>query len=214
MNDIIKKIQDGKIIAIVRDIENHLIVDTAKALYKGGISLIEVTFNHSLENGEDRTILALKKLNDELGDKICIGAGTVMNERQVELAVLAGAKYIISPTFDRKVILKTLELGAVSIPGVFSPTEIVEAYEAGANFVKIFPCDILSYKYLKAIRAPINYIPMLAVGGIDYNNINDFMDTGIDGVGIGSSLVNRDLIIQGRFDELTKLARKFVEKIG
>lgn len=214
MKDTIRKIRDGKIIAIIRDVENHLIVDTAKALYKGGISLIEVAFNQSLENGESITVLAIKKLDDELGDKICVGAGTVMSEKQVELAVSAGAKYIISPNFDKKVVSKTLELGAVSIPGVFSPSEIVEAYQSGASFTKIFPCDTLSYRYLKAIRAPINYIPMIAVGGIDYNNIKDFMDTGIVGVGIGSNLVNKDFIMQGKFDELTELAKKFIDKIN
>ncbi|MGV8979737.1 bifunctional 4-hydroxy-2-oxoglutarate aldolase/2-dehydro-3-deoxy-phosphogluconate aldolase [Clostridium sp.] len=210
MDKTINKIKENKIIAIVRGIDQDKILKTAEALYSGGISLVEVTFNQSSPNGNKETLDAIKSISVNLGDKICVGAGTVMTVEQVELAVKAGAKYIISPNFDKEVVAKTLELGAVSMPGVITPSEIADAYKAGANFIKIFPAGNFGADYIKSIKAPINHIPMLAVGGIDLNNLKEYMDTGIVGVGLGSSLVNKKLINEGSFDELTELAKKFV----
>ncbi len=213
MEKTINKIKENKIIAIIRGIDSDKIIKTAEALYAGGISLVEVTFNQSSMTGNQETFEAIQSISSELGDKICVGAGTVMTVEQVELAVKAGAKYIISPNFDKEVVDKTLELGAVSMPGVITPSEITEAYKAGASFVKIFPVDNFGPKYIKSIRSPISHIPMLAVGGIDVDNLKEYMATGIDGVGVGSSLVNKKMIDEGRFDELTELAKKFVSQL-
>ncbi|MCG8484891.1 MAG: bifunctional 4-hydroxy-2-oxoglutarate aldolase/2-dehydro-3-deoxy-phosphogluconate aldolase, partial [Clostridia bacterium] len=105
------------------------------------------------------------------------------------------------------------ELGAVSIPGVFTPSEIAEAYEQGANFVKVFPVESLGYNYIKAIRGPISHIPMLAVGGIDKDNFVDYIKAGMAGIGVGSCLVNKKLVDSNKFDEITKLAKAFSEKM-
>lgn len=212
MKDIVQHIKDHKIIAIVRGIDGDKILDTCKALYEGGIVLIEVTFNQSSPTGNEETPKAIKLIAENLPG-VCVGAGTVMTVEQTELAIDAGAKYIISPNFDREVVKRTIELKAISMPGVLTPTEITNAYEAGASFAKIFPSGSLGLGYLKAIMAPISHIPMMAVGGVDVDNIAEFMKSGLTGVGIGSSLVNRTLINEGRFDELTKLAREFVSRI-
>lgn len=212
MKNLSDEIKENKIIAIIRGVKPEDIAETAKALYDGGIRLMEVTFNQSSKNGEQDTYESIKAICENFQD-VYVGAGTVMTEKQVEIAHKAGAKYIISPNINLKVINKSLEFNMISLPGAFSPTEIVNAYEAGAEFVKIFPAGDLGLSYIKAIRSPISHIPLLAVGGVNHNNIKDYLSTGIDGVGVGSCLVNTKLIEEGKFDELTKLALKFTEAI-
>lgn len=208
-----KIIIESKIIAIIRGVDNDKIIPTCEALLKGGVKCAEITFNQSSDTGNIDTYNAIKLLSEKLGADICIGAGTVMTIEQVELAISAGAKYIISPNFDKEVVTVTKKLGAISIPGVFTPSEIVDAYNTGADFVKVFPAGELGIGYLKAIRAPISHIPMMAVGGVNLDNIKDFLDIGINGVGLGSSLVNKNFIVNGNFGKLTKLAEKFMTQI-
>ncbi len=209
MNAVIDTIKKYKVIAIVRNVAPDNILETARALFDGGIRLMEVTFNQSSSTCEEDTQKSIRTISENFGDKVCVGAGTVMTEKQVEAAVNAGAKYIISPNTDADVIRKTKELGAVSIPGVFSPSEITAAHKIGADFVKIFPADVLGVSYIKAVTSPISHIPILAVGGINEENLAEYMRTGICGVGVGSNLVNNKLISQGKFSELTKLAEKY-----
>ena len=213
MSDVIKKIKEEKIIAIIRGIETKDILQTATALYNGGIKLMEVTFNQSSATGESDTYEAIKIIAENFGEKVCVGAGTVMSEKQVELAVEAGAKYLISPNYNKEVVAKTLELGAISMPGVITPSEIAQAYNQGASFAKIFPAGNFGVGYIKAIRGPISHIPMLAVGGIDKDNFVDYMKAGMAGIGVGSCLVNKKLIDAGEFEEITQLAKEFTEKM-
>ena len=213
MNSIEKKILDSKIIAIIRGIDSDKILPTCKSLYEGGVDCIEVTFNQSSKTCIEDTESAIMSISKNMPE-ICVGAGTVMSVEQVEAAVRAGAKYIISPNFDKDVVAKTIELGAISLPGVLTPTEITDAYKAGASFAKIFPSGNFGIGYLKSIKAPVSHIPMLAVGGVDVDNVADFMAAGIQGVGVGSSLVNKKLINEGKFDEITALAKRFVENVN
>ena len=201
------------IIAIARNVPLDKIISVGQALYDGGIRLIEVTFNQSSSSGMQDTKQAIKVLCDKFGDKLCIGAGTVMSVEQAQIAYDAGAKYLISPNVDVNVIKKTNDLGIVSIPGALTPSEIAIAYNAGAHFVKLFPAGTLGIDYIKAVMAPINYIPMLAVGGVDEKNIKDFLNIGLKGVGVGSNIVNNKLINEGKFEELTKLAKLFTQVI-
>lgn len=202
-------IDKNKIIAIARGLSKEEMTDTAQALYDGGIRLVEVTFNQSSLTCIKDTAVSIKAIYQKMGDKMCVGAGTVMTINQAQAAVGAGAKYIISPNMDREVIEETKRLGALSMPGAFTPSEAVNAYRMGADYVKLFPAGLLGIDYIKALRAPISHIPIIAVGGIDANNISDFLSSGINGVGIGSSLVNLKLIKEDRWDELIKLANKF-----
>ena len=211
---IIEKVKNEKIIAIIRGISQDKILDTCKALYAGGVSMMEVTFNQSSPTGNEDTCNSIKAITEELGNEICVGAGTVMTVEQVELAVKAGAKYIISPNFDKAVVAKTVELGAAPMPGVLSPSEIVDAYNAGAVAAKVFPAGVLGLEYIKAIKAPVSHIPMIAVGGVDLDNVSDYMKAGCIGVGLGSSLVSNKLINEGNFAGLTELAKKFVEEVN
>ena len=202
-------INANKVIAIMRGVAKEKAADAARALYEGGIKLVEVTFNQSSPTCIEDTTDSIKSIIDAMGDKMCVGAGTVMTVEQVQAAVNAGAKYIISPNTDREVIEETKKLGAISMPGAFTPSEAVSAYKMGADYVKLFPAGLLGIPYIKAIKAPISHIPLMAVGGIDADNLGDFLATGINGVGVGSSLVNLKLINAGKWDELTELAKKF-----
>ena len=207
--DIKKIIVKHKVIAIVRDVDKSKVADLAQALYIGGIRLIEATFNQSSLTRIEATTNSIKVIYKKMGDKMCVGAGTVMTKEQVRAAVDAGAKYIISPNTDIEVIEETKKLGAISIPGAFTPSETVNAYKMGADYVKLFPAGLLGIPYIKALRAPISYIPLMAVGGINADNLQEFLATGISGVGVGSSLVNVKLINEGRWEDIAELAKKF-----
>ncbi|GAU75554.1 bifunctional 4-hydroxy-2-oxoglutarate aldolase/2-dehydro-3-deoxy-phosphogluconate aldolase [Fusibacter sp. 3D3] len=211
--NVINWVEKYKIIAIFRDVDRSNLIETCKALYEGGIRLMEITFNQSSENGKEETYESIKMLDQALGNKVCIGAGTVMTLEQVDLAVKAGAKYIISPNFDKSVVERSVELGVVAIPGVMTPSEITNAYQAGASFAKVFPAGNFGADYIKAIKSPMSHIPLLAVGGIDEKNAKSFIEAGCLGVGIGSSLVNKELIKDKQFDALKALAVRLVESI-
>ena len=142
-----------------------------------------------------------------------MGAGTVITEKQVELTKNAGGRFIISPdTFDA-VISKTRELDMVSMPGALTPSEIQAAYRFGADFVKVFPVTNLGTEYVKAIKAPLSHIKLLAVGGINENNMKDYFKAGVCGFGIGSNIVNKKLIDDNNFEAITELAKKYTRVI-
>lgn len=210
---VMERVEKEKIIAIVRGIDKDRILDACRAMLAGGVSMIEVTFNQSSPTGNTDTFNAIKNIAENLPE-ICVGAGTVMTEEQVELAVKAGAKYIISPNYDKEVVAKTLELGVVSMPGVLTPSEAASAYKQGASVAKMFPAGVIGLDYIKACKAPLSHIPMMAVGGVDVNNVGDFIAAGCVGVGVGSSLVNKTLINAGKYDELTALAAAFVKNVN
>lgn len=206
-------IEKHKIIAIIRNVAPDKLVLTAEALYKGGIRLMEVTFNQKKSDCIRETSKMIEILCNHFNHDVCIGAGTVMSTDQAEAAAKAGAKYIISPHTNVDIIRKTGEQDIVSIPGAMTPSEIVTAYNAGADFVKIFPVDDLGVKYIKSICSPLNHIPMLAVGGINENNMKDFLNAGIKGFGIGSSIVKTSLVNGERYNELAVLAEKYTCQI-
>jgi len=208
--NVLNKILDGKIIAIVRGIPSEDVVSLAEALVAGGINCIEVTFDQTSEEKAQDTLQAISNIRKALGDRVCVGAGTVMTEKQARLAVGAGAKYLISPNVSKIVIATAVELGAVSMPGAMTPTEIVTAHGCGADFVKVFPTSSLGAGYIKAVCAPLNHIRMLAVGGVNENNIGEFLAAGAVGAGIGGNLVNKKWIAAGEFDKITELAKQYV----
>ena len=205
----IQWIQEQKLIAIVRGIDKKDILPTANALYEGGIRLMEITFDQRHPKHFGDTCDMIRLVADAMHGKMIVGAGTVLSPHQAELAVNAGAAYLISPHTDPAVITRTVELGAVSMPGCMTPSEAVTAYQAGADFIKLFPAGTLGTDYIKAIKAPLSHIPMLAVGGVDEHNISAFLKAGCVGVGIGSNLVNPKWTKEGRFDLITEAAGKF-----
>lgn len=208
---LIQKVLDKKIVAIVRGVYGEDCVKLAKALYDGGIELLEVTFDQSKPEELSRTADSIRLLVEQLGDKMTFGAGTVTTLEMLELARNAGAKFIVSPDTNEEVIRATVASGMVSMPGALTPTEIVTAHRAGADFVKLFPAGTQGVAYFKAVTAPLNHIRLLAVGGVNEKNMADFLAAGAVGVGVGGNLVNKTWIKNGEFDKITDVAREFVK---
>ena len=207
-NKILKEIESGKIIAILRKISEKSLLPLVGALLDGGIKLIEITFD---QKGDPLTTArGIDRICGKYGGSIQVGAGTVMTVEQAELAHKSGAGYIISPNTDPAVIGRTKELGMISIPGALTPTEIVAAHDIGADIVKLFPAGELGMNYIKALTAPITHIPLMAVGGVNLGNIAEFFKAGLMGVGIGSAITPKNLIENGDFDKITQLARGYI----
>lgn len=181
------------LVVIIRGARKQDVLDLGKALYAGHVRALEVTFNQSNPDTDKETAEAIAVLREHLPDEVLVGAGTVVSSRQLELAANSGAQFIISPHTDPALIAQTKERGLVSMPGALTPSECVQAHAAGADFVKIFPAAALGPSYLKALRAPLNHIPLFAVGGIDEHNIPAFVAAGVSGFGVGGSLITKAL---------------------
>lgn len=204
---------DKKIIAIIRGITGDDLLNTAKAVLSGGIELIEVTFDQSGKITAEQTASDIKMLKTKLGDRMHVGAGTVLTERQVRLAHKAGAEFIISPDTDERVIKLTKKLSMLSMPGALTPSEIRKAHDFGADFVKVFPCASLGSEYIKAVAAPLSHVRLLAVGGVTPDNMDEFYKAGACGFGISSSIANKRLADEGNFKQIEENARRFTEKL-
>lgn len=210
----IKTIEKEKLIVIVRGVEREFLIPLAEAMYTGGIRLLEITYDASGKTSDEETADRIAMLSAHFGERMLIGAGTVLTEKQAELTKRAGGRFIISPNTDENVIKKTRALEMVSIPGALTPTEVQTAHLAGADFVKLFPLDAMGAGYLKAIAAPLSHIRFLAVGGIDLSNMETYRKAGAKGFGIGSNIVNKQWIHDGRFDEITALAKAYVDAVS
>ncbi len=211
-NTVIENIDKEKIIAIVRGVSSDKIIDTAEALYKGGIRLLEVTYKADGSENEE-TAAKIKLLTEHFGSRMMIGAGTVLTIEQVHLTKAAGGLFVISPNADAAVIKETCNVGMVSIPGVFTPTEIVAAHNAGADYVKLFPAVSVGPEYFKAITAPLSNIKILAVGGVNTDNIKEYMNCGACGFGLGSNIVRKDMIENGDYEGIAALAIEYVNAV-
>ena len=211
---LIEKIKKEKLIVIVRGVCKDKLLPLADALYRGGVRLMEITFDKSGRTAPDAVAENIRMLKEHTDGRMHIGAGTVTTGEEVELVANAGGEFIISPDTYEDVIRRTVELGLVSIPGALTPTEAATAHRYGADFVKLFPVSGLGTSYIKAIKAPLSHIRFLAVGGVDLGNIDEYMKTGIAGVGIGSNIIDKELISRGEFDKIEDLARRYVEAVG
>lgn len=207
-------IRQNRIIAIVRSLEPEPTQALAEALYAGGIRLIEVTFAQARPDTWKDTAASIQSIGTRYEGKLLVGAGTVLTLEQLHMAADAGARYIISPNVNEEVIRETKRLELVSLPGALTPTEIMAAHRMGADAVKVFPVDNLGAGYIKAIRAPLSHVPLLAVGGVDVSNCASFLRAGCCGVGVGGSLVNKQWIADGEFGRITALAQEFVAAVN
>lgn len=212
-NEIIKAIEKEKIITIVRGINNNKLIPLAEAMYNGGIRLLEITYDAKGIVSDEQTAENIKILSKHFDGRMHIGAGTVMSEKQVELTKNAGGRFIISPDTYEAVIRKTNEYDMVSMPGALTPTEVQAAHRMGADFVKLFPITNLGTDYVKAIKAPLSHIKLLAVGGINENNMSDYLKAGVSGFGVGSNIVNAALVENNEFEKITELAEKYTRVV-
>lgn len=197
-----------KIVAIVRGAKPDDIMKIAEALHEGGIKLMEVTLN------SENAVAVIKQLSNTMKDKMHIGAGTVLNVEDTEKAIHAGAQFIISPCFNTDVIAATKRMGAVSIPGAFTPSEIVNAYNAGGDIIKVFPASG-NIDYIREVRAPLQHIPLMPTGGISLENITAFQKAGAVAFGIGTSLVNtKREMTEEYLVQLVTTSKQFVQAIA
>ena len=201
---------DMRIVAIIRGFAPDTCLRLAEAYSAGGIRLVEVTFNQKAPETWKDTAAAIRAIRERFGGHVRAGAGTVLTEEQLSMCIDAGGEYMITPNVKPELIRSCVRQGLVAMPGALTPSETVDAWEAGAAFVKIFPAGSLGPGYVKALRAPLAHIPMLAVGGITADNVADFMRVGCVGAGVGGNLTNKEWIAAGAWDKIADTARQLV----
>jgi len=209
--EVIQAIEREKVIVIVRGVEKEKLVPLAEAMYEGGIRLLEITYSATCSPSDEEIAGNIAMLAEHFAGRMYIGAGTVLKPSQAELTARAGGSFIISPDTGRAVIERTRELGLVSIPGALTPTEIQTAHRYGADFVKLFPANVMGIDYIKAVTAPLSHIRLLAVGGVTAENKAEYLKAGACGFGIGSSIINKKMIAEGDFAGITELTKRFLK---
>ncbi len=208
MNEVVQFIEKNKVLVICRGYYGNQLLKVIEALYEGGIRMAEVTFDQSDPNAINKTCSAIRLIKENYPD-MKVGAGTVTKIEHVMATKKAGGEFCLSPNVNIEVIKATKELGLVSIPGATTPSEILEAHEAGADLIKIFPAGWLGLKYLKDIKGPINHVKFLAAAGVNEENFADFLKAGYCSAGISGRLLDKKVIEEGNFKELTNRARVF-----
>jgi 2-dehydro-3-deoxyphosphogluconate aldolase/(4S)-4-hydroxy-2-oxoglutarate aldolase len=201
----LQRILSTGVVAIIRAPSGELLVDAAQALLAGGIEAIEITF--TVPNAHR----VLETVADRLGDKVLLGAGTVLDPETARIALLAGAQFIVAPCVHLPTIELCRRYGALAMPGAFTPTEIVTAWQAGADIVKVFPSEITGSAYLKAVRAPLPQIRLMPTGGVNLQTAADFLKAGACALGIGGSLVSADAIKNRDWKGIENVSRQYVE---
>lgn len=208
---ILKDIEKHKIVVILRGFTEEQLVNTVEAMEQGGIRLVEVTFDQTGTVSDETTASYIRTLREKFAGRVHVGAGTVMTEKQVKCAYKAGAEFIISPDCNKKVIKTTRRLGMVSMPGALTPTEAANAHRWGADFVKLFPNSEFKISYFKALTVPLSHIKFLAVGGVNAENLTDYLAAGAKGVGVATAIANKDAIFAGNYAEVTERAKAFTD---
>lgn len=210
---ILQEILKHKIISIVRGVHSSQILDVVKALQEGGVCCVEVTFHPANAEVSKDTLRSIEAIRNHFEGNVFVGAGTVLTAQNVDDAVAAGAEFMISPTVSQKVIERTKQLNKVSMPGAYTPTEAQQAYEYGADIIKLFPSDALGPSFFKSIKAPLSHLKFAAVGGVNVDNIGEFLKVGVDAFGIGSNLVNAKLAQDKNWDAIRKSAAAYTQAI-
>ena len=202
-----------RFVGILRHIPQDKALEAAKAMYDGGIRIFEVTFDPSREDTCRETGAIIRCLRENFGADVGVGAGTVLSVEFAQAAWEAGAEFIVAPNTNPAVIAFTKEKGMLSVPGAYTPTEIMNAYQLGADVVKIFPILPDGEAYLKNVISPLSHIPFMITGGINPDTIEKFLATGPVAVAAGATIVTKDLVERGDFDTIRENARKHIEKI-
>lgn len=201
----LQRILDCGVVAVLRAPSGELLADVAEALLAGGIDAIEITFT------VPNALRVIEQVADRLGDRIVLGAGTVLDPETARSAFLAGAQYIVAPNVNLDVIRMCRRYSKLAMPGALTPTEVITAWEAGADVVKIFPSDVGGAPYLKALSAPLPHIRMMPTGGVTLETAADFLRAGACALGIGGNLVEKQALEKRDFGRVTSLAERFVE---
>jgi 2-dehydro-3-deoxyphosphogluconate aldolase/(4S)-4-hydroxy-2-oxoglutarate aldolase len=201
------QVLDRGAVAIIRASSGELLVDVSKAIYAGGLDVIEVTFT------VPGVLDILAQTKRELGDKILLGAGTVLDTESARAAILAGAEFIVTPTVNTDVIDLCNRYDKLIMTGAFTPTEVLTAWEAGADIIKVFPAFVGGPAYLKALHGPLPQIPLMPTGGVDLETLPAYLKAGACAVGLGSSLVTSQMVEAGDLDGIQRLTAEYMGKI-
>ena len=201
----LERVLDCGIVAVVRFSDPGPLVEVVKALAEGGVTVAEVTFTvpNALE--------VIREARRQLGDRVLLGAGTVLDPETARAALLAGAEFIVAPTVNLDVIRVCRRYDKLVMPGAFTPTEILTAWEAGADIVKVFPADVVGPAFFKALRGPLPQVKLMPTGGVDLTNAAEFLKAGAVCLGVGGQLVDPKLVAAGDFARITALAKQYVE---
>src|SRR5215475_4046812 len=202
--DQLRQVLDSGIVAVVRSQDSQQLVEVVRALADGGVTVVEITM--SVPGALD----VLRQVRQALGDRVLLGAGTVLDPETARAVLLAGAEYIVAPTLSLEVIRLCQRYAKLVMPGAFTPTEILAAWEAGADIVKVFPADVVGPAFFKALRGPLPQVRLMPTGGVDLNTAADFLKAGACCLGVGSQLVEPKAVASRDFDRIRGLARQYV----
>ncbi|NLY29559.1 MAG: bifunctional 4-hydroxy-2-oxoglutarate aldolase/2-dehydro-3-deoxy-phosphogluconate aldolase [Firmicutes bacterium] len=200
----LKAIADSGVVAVIRTNNADELINICKAMAEGGVVGVEITMT------SPGAVEAIQEASKVLGSKAIIGAGSVLDAETARICILAGADFVVSPAFDPALVEMCHRYGKIVIPGAFTPTEVLRAWQAGADVVKVFPATSVGPSYLKDILGPMPQVKLTPTGGINLDNLGDFIKAGAVFVGAGSSLVDKKLVAEGKWDELAERAAKFV----
>lgn len=203
----LQRLSECGVVAVIRAQSAAQLQDIAKALLEGGVVGIEVTMS------TPGAIGGIAKLVEDFGEKLVVGVGTVLDAGTAAAAIQAGAHFVFSPVTDTRVIEVTKRLGKVCVPGAYTPTEILNAWSAGADIVKVFPATTLGPGYFKDLLAPMPFLKLTPTGGVDLKTAGDWIKAGAVCVGAGSSLVGKDACAKGDWAGITANAKAFVEAV-
>ena len=195
------------VVAVIRVASAQEAVEVCGAIAKGGVKPIEITMT------VPGAIDAIKELKGVMKDNVLLGAGTVLDSETARAVILAGAEFVVCPTLNLEVIEVCRRYSKVVIPGAFTPTEILTAWEAGADIVKVFPATVGGPRYLRDIRGPLPQIRLMPTGGVNLKNTPDFIKAGAVAVAAGTSLVDKRAVSQREYDIITENAKRFVEAV-
>src|SRR5437868_10643203 len=199
----LRQVLDCGIVAVVRSPDSQQLVEVCRALADGGVNVVEITMS------VPGALEVLRQVKLALGERVLLGAGTVLDAETARAVLLAGAEYIVAPTVNLEVIRLCQRYDKLVMPGAFTPTEILSAWEAGADIVKVFPADVVGPAFFKAMRGPLPQIRLMPTGGVDLTTVADYLRAGACCLGVGGQLVDPKLIAAGDFDGLRELARKY-----
>ena len=202
-----ERIIDSGIVAVMRAQSGEKLVDVAEALLAGGVKVMEVTFT------VPNALRVLEEVADRMGDRILLGAGTVLDPETARIAILAGAQFIVSPATDPEVIQLCRRYDKIVLPGAFTPTEVVQAWQAGADIVKVFPSDCVGPQYLKALRGPLPQVRLMPTGGVSLDTAEEFLRCGACALGVGGALVSSRAVADGDMASIESLARRYVDLV-
>lgn len=207
--EILSSIIDIGIVPIVRTVSAESAIQAVEAIYRGGIRAAEITMT------VPGAIRALEKVADQFGGKIVLGAGTVLDPETARACMLAGAEFIVTPSLKVATIEIVQRYSKVITPGAMTPTEILTAWESGADMVKVFPCGNLGGpKYIKALKGPFPHIEMVPTGGVNLETAGEFLKAGASAVAVGGELVDGKSIREGRYDVIEERARQYLAVIA